>query len=55
MGISSHLGMVMLVIVGMTAVIGVITIAIIEGGRVDSGKTSILTNLPETTTDKKKN
>ncbi len=55
MSISSHLGMVLLVIVGMTAVIGVIIIAIIEARRADSGKSSILSSAPETTTDKKKN
>jgi hypothetical protein len=55
MGISSHLGMVLLVIVGLTAAIGVIIIAMIEAKRVDSGKPSILSNSPETTTDKKKN
>jgi len=36
MGISSHLGMVLLVIVGMATVIGVIIIAIIEARRADS-------------------
>jgi hypothetical protein len=36
MGISSHLGMVLLVIVGMATVVGVIIIAIIEARRADS-------------------
>lgn len=55
MGISSHLGMVLLVIIGMATVIGVIVIATIEARRADSGKPSILSNAPEATTDKKKN
>ena len=56
MSISSHLGMVVLVIIGMATVIGVIIIATIEARRADSGKPSILPNkAPETTTDKKKN
>ncbi|MGA2679924.1 MAG: hypothetical protein ABSF37_11590 [Sedimentisphaerales bacterium] len=55
MSISSHLGMVILVIIGMATVVGVLIIAMIEARRTDSGKSSILSNAPETTTDKKKN
>ena len=55
MSISSHLGMVVLVIIGMATVIGVIIIATIESRRADSGKPSILSKAPETTTDKKRN
>ncbi len=55
MGISSHLGIVLLGIIGIATVIGVIIIAMIEARRADSGKPSILSNAPETTTDKKKN
>ncbi len=55
MSISSHLGMVVLVIIGMATVIGVIIIATIESRRADSGKPSILSKTPETTTDKKRN
>lgn len=54
MGISSHLGIVLLVIIGMATVIGVIIIATIEARRADSGKPSILSNAPEPTMDKKK-
>jgi len=36
MGISSHLGIVLLVIIGMATVIGVIIIAMIEAKRTDS-------------------
>jgi len=55
MGISSHSGMVILVIIGMATVIGVIVIAMIEARREDSGKPLVLPNSPKTTTDKKKN
>ncbi len=55
MSISSHLGMVILVIIGMATVIGVIIIATIEARRADSENSSILPNAPQTTTDKKKN
>lgn len=54
MSISSHLGMVLLVIIGMATVIGVIIIAMIEARREDSGKPLILPNSPKTTTDKKR-
>ena len=54
MGISSHLGIVILVIIGMATVIGIIIIATIEAGRADSGKPSILPNSPQAPTDKKK-
>jgi hypothetical protein len=56
MGISSHLGIVILMIIGMATVIGVIIIATIEARRADSGKPSILPNAPpEAPTDKKRN
>ena len=54
MGISSHLGIVLLVIIGMATVIGVIIIATIEAKRADSGKPSILPHAPEPPADKKK-
>ncbi len=55
MGITSHLGIVLVVIIGMATVIGVIIIATIEARRADSGKPSILPNAPETPSDKKRN
>jgi len=54
MGISSHLGIVLLIITGMATVIGVIIIATIEAKRADSGKPSILPHAPETPSDKKR-
>ena len=41
MSISSHLGIVILVIVGMVTVLGVIIIAIIEARRMDREKPSV--------------
>ena len=55
MGISSHLGMVLLVIIGMVTVIGVIIIATIEARRADSENSSILPNASQAPTSKKKN
>jgi hypothetical protein len=55
MGISSHWGIVILVVIGLATVIGIIIIATIEAKRADSGKPSILPNAQETPTDKKKN
>ena len=54
MGISSHWGIVLLVITGMATVVGVIIIGTIEARRADSGKPSILPHAPETPADKKK-
>ena len=54
MSISSHSGIVLLVIVGLATIIGVIIAAIIETRRADSGKPSILPHSPETPADKKK-
>jgi hypothetical protein len=55
MGISSHLGMVLLVIIGMASVIAVIIIAMIEVRRADRGSSSMPTNIPQTPPSKKKN
>ena len=55
MSISSHSGIVILAIIGLATVIGVIIIATIEARRADGGKPSILPNVPEGTTDKKRN
>jgi len=55
MSISSHWGMVILVMVGMATIIGVIVIATIEVRRADSEKSSTLPNLPQTPAGKKKN
>jgi hypothetical protein len=54
MGISSHLGIVLLIITGLATVIGVIIIGMIEARRADSGKPSILPHAPEPPADKKK-
>ena len=54
MGISSHLGIVLLIITGMATVIGVIIIATIEARRSDSGKPSIIPHAPETPAGRKK-
>jgi hypothetical protein len=54
MSISSHSGIVLLIIVGLATIIGVIIIATIEARRSDSGKPSILPHAPETPADKKK-
>ena len=54
MSISSHLGIVLLVIVGMVTVIGVIIIAAIEARRMDSGKPPILRQTPEIPDEKKR-
>jgi hypothetical protein len=54
MGISSHLGIVLLVIVGLAAIIGVIIIAMIETKRTDNEKPSASPIAPQTPADKKK-
>jgi hypothetical protein len=53
MSISSHLGIVLLVIVGMVTIFGVIIIAAIETRRTDKGKPPILRRSEEPTPDKK--
>jgi hypothetical protein len=54
MGISSHLGIALLMLIGITTVIGIIIIATIEAKRADSGKSSLIPGTPETPPDKKK-
>jgi hypothetical protein len=54
MSISSHLGIVFLVIVGIVTIFGVITIAAIEARRMDKGKPPILKHSEELPIDKKK-
>jgi hypothetical protein len=54
MGISSHLGIVLLMIIGMATVIGVIVIAVFETKRADSGKSSLIPGAPEPPADNKK-
>ena len=55
MGISSHLGIAILVIIGMATVVGVLIIAMIEARRADSENSSILPNASQAPTSKKKN
>jgi hypothetical protein len=54
MGISSHLGIALLVLIGITTVIGVIIIATIEARRADSGKSSLIPGATEPPADRKK-
>ncbi len=54
MGISSNLGIVILIVIGMATVIGVIVIAMIEAKRADSGKPSIIPGKNEPPADIKK-
>jgi hypothetical protein len=54
MGISSHLGIAVLMLIGIATVIGVIIIATIEARRADSGKPSIIPGAPEPPADRKK-
>jgi len=42
MSISSHLGIILLVIVGVVTIIGVVVIAAVEARRMDKGKPSII-------------
>ena len=53
MNISSHLGIVLLVIVGMVTIFGVIIIAAVETRRMDKGKPPILRHTEEIPADKK--
>ena len=55
MSISSHTGMVILVVVGMAAIIGVIIIALIEAKRGDSENLSIPSNTQQMPNNKKRN
>jgi hypothetical protein len=54
MSISSHLGIVILIIVGVATIFGVIIIAAIEARRMDKNQSPILRHTPETPLDKKK-
>jgi hypothetical protein len=54
MGISSHLGIALLILIGITTVIGVIVIAMIEAKRADNGKPSLIPPKSEPSIDKKK-
>lgn len=54
MGISSHLGIVILIIVGVATVLGVITAAIIETRRMDKEKPSTTQQTTETPAGKKR-
>ncbi len=54
MGISSHMGIVILVIVGIVTVLGVIIAAILETKRADSEKPPAIQNTPQTPPDRKK-
>ncbi len=44
MSISSHLGIILLVIVGVVTIIGVVVIAAVEARRMDKGQPSILSS-----------
>jgi len=52
MGISSHLGMVLLVIVGTVTIIGIVVIAAIEARRMEKGQPSILSGISKKKSDK---
>jgi hypothetical protein len=54
MSISSHLGMVLLVIIGMVTIFAVIIIAAIESRRMDKEKPPILRQTSEISADKKR-
>ncbi|MBN2019579.1 MAG: hypothetical protein JW749_05075 [Sedimentisphaerales bacterium] len=54
MSISSHLGIVLLVIVGLVTILGVIVIAAIETRRADKGLPPLLKHPQEQPPDKKK-
>jgi hypothetical protein len=54
MSISSHTGIVLLILIGMTTVIGLIVIAMIEAKRADSGKSSIIPGKNQPPADNKK-
>jgi hypothetical protein len=54
MSISSHLGMIILVIVGLATILGVIIIAVIETRRSDTNQPTIPQQTAEKAPDKKK-
>jgi hypothetical protein len=54
MSISSHLGMVLLVIIGMATVIGVIIIAVIETRRADTSQPTLPQQPVEKPADRKR-
>ncbi len=55
MSISSHTGIVILIIIGMATVIGVIVIGAIEARREDRENTASPPNAPQNPTGKRKN
>ncbi len=54
MSVSSHFGIILLVIVGVVTVIGVVVIAAIEARRMGKGRPSIFQKTSEVPSDKKK-
>lgn len=54
MSISSHLGMIILVIVGMVTIFGVVVIAAVEARRMDKGQPSILSGISKKKSDSDK-
>ncbi len=44
MSISSHLGIILLVIVGVVTIIGVVIIAVVEARRMEKGEPSIISH-----------
>ena len=54
MSISSHLGMILLVVIGMATVIGVIIIAVIETRRADTNQPMMPRQPAEKPADRKK-
>ncbi|MGA2092305.1 MAG: hypothetical protein ABSH16_02710 [Sedimentisphaerales bacterium] len=54
MSISSHLGMILLVVIGMATVLGVIIIAVIETRRADTNQPTMPQQPAEKPADRKK-
>jgi hypothetical protein len=52
MSISSHLGMILLVVVGTVTIIGVVVIAAIETRRMEKGQPSIISSISKKNSDK---
>ncbi|MDD5326337.1 MAG: hypothetical protein PHY02_00810 [Phycisphaerae bacterium] len=52
MSISSHLGIILLIIVGTLTIIGVAVIAAIETKRMEKGQSSLISNLSKKKDDK---
>jgi hypothetical protein len=52
MNVSSHLGIILLVIVGLVTIFGVIVIAAIETRRMENGQPSILSGISKKKNDK---